>query len=1548
LLCVTVGIQTACCQTVAQLPAPPNSQLTPQQKAALNHVMFRSPQLSAFISRAREAIRQDDLRNGLIMLQQVLGDPRGAIDVSAGAPAPPDSFAWSEYGPKSQRREVLEVFESLSGEQLQVYERMYGAVANEALQQAQASGNLVQLQEIVRRCWPTAAGALAVDRLATRLLDQGQPESAARLWSSLADSRVHRHRVSEAIFEKAAVAHLLAGDTQAAEAALQQLERRFGVRPNSLAALERELTARAPRINGGDADWSTPYGGLKHNSLSPGTTPWLEPEWSASLGGTSPFEMLDIWANGLIASEVERFGATVSPIVVNDLIVLRDLDGIRACDSRSGRIVWRFNGTLSVPQLAAKILGTRYRTSHKSIVELAWTGNPAISMLSSDGERVFAVDWTEFSAAAPAIQTRAQRYSGPTIEAANRLVCLPSSGAEVTDQATTGEPIRVEPLWTIGGSPAPTADDRLGGHLFVGPPMAFGDSVFAIVESVRDKELKLVRVDSLTGQIQWMQTLGIIEQPMFASSQRFRRTPSCIPAIARGIAVCPTDAGFLVGVDTVSGELLWLQTYFEMRLPSRFGSTVLREADDVYIGFADPPHIDQDRVVYLPRHSEELHCYDLRTGQELWHVPRGNDQYVAAIHRGVVAVAGKSGVRGVSLQDGSQLWQQRTGVPSGRGVLTEDGYLLPLKTGGIARIDLQTGTEQGSGVIPTLLKRRFAHSQSASDGTRPRPSQIAMDRFGLLDESIAPELRPGNLLLHDHRVFSVGPQTLTAFPQAGSLLLDLHGRRSSTQPVDLFQLASVELLMGNQKEGESLLTDLSRTPGHPQQLEARWMLRNLILADLRHPESNLSTVEFRNRVNQFEALIDSPFDEQQLLFERIRWERKNGNQAALLQTVALLPGLQLRSFLPQDNGFESVVSSTSLSRSLIRDTLDSSPANAPNPLRDAMNSSLLDALRTDSKADLERFIQLYGDTPYAARIRNRLADLLIQSGDAQAAELVLLPNLQSDNHEHRAVSQVLYITLLTLARFDSEAGRALQNYLEESRGVSISTLRADSLKSPQTVLTSASSFASLSAPKFEDFVAAFDRNLQPWSVYLDLQPAGRPIRQVAIRRLPWSEADPETIQRWSQTPRQIAGPSEIEFQILHSGSYVAGKWTLMDRYTGTERGTIRIPTRPNFANAASYRSVGHLMPVGGQSSLMGVSLLDYLNQGPLWHFSFPPTETAAESLEPGPSTPTVCVFQTRKHLIGVAPADGSVLWRRSDLDLESGVFVDREAGLLGDDRVIVMFHRDQQSYTRLDALTGAILNSASLPVNFRYGKRVFGRKLFHISTPDINAQQFARVWDPLTETYDLEEPFAGGRLHGASEADELALASPGGRLQVFQMPEATKIADTQIGPSALETSSSMQFFSDKQRFYVNLSRPGARPTTSRPRHYPVTDSLPAQPTEPGLLIAIDRKSGRVLWRREVTHKSLLKLQNCNLPFFVAVSRVQLTRQVGTVQTLDIEIIDRQTGETLGHRNDLLSDRLVHYRLDREHGTLQLHGLNSRIDLDFHVPPQGILLEQQPR
>ena len=80
-------------------------------------------------------------------------------------------------------------------------------------------------------------------------------------------------------------------------------------------------------------------------------------------------------------------------------------------------------------------------------------------------------------------------------------------------------------------------------------------------------------------------------------------------------------------------------------------------------------------------------------GSLLWKLARGDGLYVAAVHDAKVIIVGRSEIRAVGLRDGKPAWKQSTRIPapSGRGLQTEGHYHLPLSTGEVATVNLNSG-----------------------------------------------------------------------------------------------------------------------------------------------------------------------------------------------------------------------------------------------------------------------------------------------------------------------------------------------------------------------------------------------------------------------------------------------------------------------------------------------------------------------------------------------------------------------------------------------------------------------------------------------------------------------------------------------------------------------------------------------------------------------------------------------------------------------------------------------------------------------------------------
>ncbi len=146
-------------------------------------------------------------------------------------------------------------------------------------------------------------------------------------------------------------------------------------------------------------------------------------------------------------------------------------------------------------------------------------------------------------------------------------------------------------------------------------------------------------------------------------------------------------------------------------------------------------------------------------------------------------------------------------------------------------------------------------------------------------------------------------------------------------------------------------------------------------------------------------------------------------------------------------------------------------------------------------------------------------------------------------------------------------------------------------------------------------------------------------------------------------------------------------------------------------------------------------------------------------------------------------------------------------------------------------------------------------------------------------------------------------------------------------------------------FYVNFQRSVQMPV-ERLFSYYASDAFPPVENIQGDLLAVEPASGKVVWKRMLPQRSVLRMPHLRLPFLVMISRVR-DRWQGGKQGLLVEVIDAQTGETIAEKDNNLSDRIVHLAYDEEKGTLDLHGLKTRIRLNFGADVAKIPTGDEP-
>jgi outer membrane protein assembly factor BamB len=1526
--------------------------LSARQIIALRDVVYHERRAMVLLERARQFLKEEKLSQAFDALQLLLGDPQELLVESQDwHRAPSDSFFLANGQLHSVRHEALQVFESLTHDELNFYEKKYAETANSALQAARQSGRSTAYLEVARRCFPTLAGAQATDEAATRLLDRGEAALAANLWLRIIRSNVHRNRLHPRLFEKAATALFLAGDEGQARKVIADAEEVFGSVRFSAESVEAVAKNHSQFVSlAMAAPESDPFGSPSNNATSKGSVPYLAPVWTKPLYGSRPFDKLANWETEHAYDELAETGVAVFPIITQGQLVVRDLQGVRSCDPKTGRLLWRFNATLSVPGFINELRSAN-PGREKTLIETAWTENSAQGIVTTDGKRIFAIDWLKFE--------RMNVPGGATsIRASNRLVCLQIPTESGSNARTDNQPVPVvKPAWTVGGA----ADDgALADQLFLGAPRPIDDALFVISESRRDRELNLVKLEAATGRVVWIQKLGLVQQPSFDATQRSRDLPMALPAFADGMVICQPDAEIIVAVDAAQGELQWIYSYGRDGLMGGRSRTSYLRGNGGLRGFPSTPIIHRGSVLCLPQHSDDVHRLDLKTGQRVWKVKRDEDAYLAAVTDRTIVCVQKDGMRGLSLTDGSAVWSARTGLPSGRGVRIDDHYILPLKSGGIASVELDTGRWTTSSIVPELSKQRYLSSRRTDRRKLISVREHNLSLFGLDDERVPDELRPGNLLFHHGLVFSVGPQHLTAFSEAQALLDKLLEKAKQGHSVDELLVAQLEVSANQEDAAGVRLANLISAADAPDVSvktnsrivdRAKWLLRELIIRRLNESKTVLTAAQRQDMIEQLGELSEQPQEQGYALIEQAHWQAENDSSVSAVRFARRAIDTGLETFIPMKGSADCLVTADAYARDLVRKSLETSTFPARAQLQDLIEQDLQVALSLDTIESLDGFLKLYAATAEAGRVRNRLADRLVQAGRVQQAELHILQNRSHLDPDVQAVAKALLISLWSRLRLSSETGNALYQFEKQFSAADLSAVTEDRLETVLAVLPADDRSARPAAGNDDNsltgagFVRLYSGDEAARQVFADLHPLDWKVRQVSIKQRTLGASNPLTSNLWKNFSRRVIYGQHSEFDIVRDTTRTPGEWKILDRLSGTERGSIRMPGRVTIPGSQGYRAVGHLMPVGTGAGMQTVSLLEYHDSRPFWALSFPPLEYGQELIEPGPATPSVCVFQTRKHLFGIEPSTGRVLWRRSDLDLASGVKVDREAGLFGDEQVLVMFHADQSRYTLFSTQTGEIIRQDKMNVDFRYPHHVVGRKLFHVTLETSTSRKRIRIWDPLTNEMELDEELVDRFYSAWSTENELALMTTDTRLRVFSADASQTIVDLDLPRAETNYMSSLRVFSDDQNVYVNIQRSEVTGNANKIYSLASDSVVPVDHVHRGLLIAVSRKTGKLIWKSPVQQRSFVRTDRCSLPFLVGLSRVSPKRS-SSMRSLEVRVIDRMTGEDYVEPAPMIQDKIVHYQIDRDAGELQLHGLNSRIDLGFSRLRKRIPLQEQ--
>lgn len=1477
-----------------------------------------------------------------------------------------DCFFWPERArrPVSLHRATEELLEHAPQEFYRLYLAQYGAVARGLLRRAIERDDIGTWQRLLRAHFLTPAAREAIRRLATRALDRGDVAAARRLVERVLDSAVHRQSMSPS--ERAAFQALLeaiqratpvtaggvgfgsptaaprpAGAAAAvgsprirqAAAPLQHPPgSREEIRPERADTRAGRFERRTYRMLGGSAD---------RNGRFAATAPFPMPLWVRSLtAGNGVDALIAEWQQRADEDALALSATAVVPVTAGNQLIVRDAAGILSLEIHTGRPLWRYETAFSWLETF-----DAFNTIQSTVLVAlrnAVIANPTFGSLATDGRFVYAVEFTGTEDTGEILQGRiitrdGQRREVPVLQYSNRLLAialtLPAlergehtglqdlaqqlSRADVFEaKASAGEAVqRRAPVWTSDQLPKTDAEGFDSGRFyFLGPPLPAGDVLY--VQAERAGLVHVLALRAQDGQLLWAQPIALSASPLARNPASRRHTFAATPALSGGLLLCPSGVGSITAVDPLTGVLEWI---YDVRDEAHGGSMprVRSSVSPSNHGFLPMAMVaDDERLVYCSRDLTLIHCVALRDGTTLWTIPREDTLAVTGIDRarGSCILLGALQTRCVSLEDGQLRWSAQLGLPAGAGLLTDRHLILPLKGGRVATVELATGAAVS--VVPWTVSPEETDVPAEHV---PAYRRVRTDAWA--DAQLA---LPGHLIPHGALMASVRPAAIAVYPQAGELRHAVAAVDSATaaRPAPSpgtwddrirnreLLLAELDDALGNTAASERRLDAWLQRIGSPQSdLYAAALKRELLYARLRRNPTNRGTV-----LEAIRQLAFTTAQKGRYLLERAEWLLEQRDVRGVVDTVDAFQRLGLRRPVTAFGNPHHFIAPKAWTSSVLSRLFEAASPAGRRQLQQLVTQQAAEIAEERQPEPLEAFVARFAGWPQAAAVRIRLAELYVGQSEFQKAEHHLLAAARQGDGVTSLLARIRLAELLDRAGLYQEAANLIDR-LQRDHG-------HERLGDGRTV---AEHLATLSfGPQTRRALAAGSGI--PWSV-----------ETATIRQIPWQQHDMRFATVYGRYRKTYAVPSSWQLLAFDRGNDEQGKLVFVDRAEGYQVGEVTVPSRFVYPAWRRYPGGSHLIPLGTTNTMLAVSALEYDRRAPVWQVPFP-RSNGSDAVLVGPAGATYCLFQSRQHLVAVDPIDGRILWQRRDLTPASGLHIDGYAGLIGDDRAVVLFESDRRTYTVYNTLDGRVLRRGELDIDARYSRRAFGRKLFYVTDSPVDRRM--RIWDPLTNAFEFDAPFDGRMLTYITHRHELAVVLPNGQLHVIDVPANQTRLRLTIPPDRLRTLTYVRVFSDRDHYFVNLQHSGPVQRSRLFSSYATDMSLTAFPVH-GALLCIDARSGRRLWERELPQRSVLDLSNQRLPFLVTMSSIRDTFRAYQ-RSLLVELIDLRTGHTILRDENLAPDRIAHVAADVQNGQLRINGFNSALHIDFSLRTQQLL------
>ena len=260
--------------------------------------------------------------------------------------------------------------------------------------------------------------------------------------------------------------------------------------------------------------------------------------------------------------------ASASPLIVQDLVIVRHLEEWVAYDRETGVVRWRKSAESNTVELAGNrnlMANPGFQQMIARQLAMAAFADRNAGTMTSDGSRIFMVlhdHAHDGFANVPAWNLNKnfmEDWNGRRLSCSQLMALDGATGKELW-RVPEFLPHRDPALPKFSGlirDPRPDV-------FYFGPPAPLGGWLYIIGQ--KDREIRLYVLSGKTGETQWSLPLATAGLPLL--KDRMRRRLAC-PVISSGdLLLCPTGAGALAAVDPHSRTCRWIARYPREDVPA--------------------------------------------------------------------------------------------------------------------------------------------------------------------------------------------------------------------------------------------------------------------------------------------------------------------------------------------------------------------------------------------------------------------------------------------------------------------------------------------------------------------------------------------------------------------------------------------------------------------------------------------------------------------------------------------------------------------------------------------------------------------------------------------------------------------------------------------------------------------------------------------------------------------------------------------------------------------------------------------------------------------